>query len=133
MKSTVPTIIVVNDEDGLLRAITVMLRDYVTNAEVLSFQNSETAWQELSREDPDLLITDDAMPGLWGQEICRRLLGRKVSYPIIVISGWPPTEEWVKECASRGLNIRFLPCPFDKSEFDEILEASLNVERRDVK
>lgn len=120
-----PKIVVANDEDWLLGVITLLLRDCLNDAEILAFQNSKTAWRVLSGLDPDLLITDDKMPNLSGQDICQRLLARKVCYPIIVNSGWPLTEQWVREKATLGLNVRFLRCPFKPREFREALEGSL--------
>jgi len=66
---------------------------------------------------PDLLITDDGMPGMRGGEIVARLAERKVTYPIIVISAWEPTANWVQEYADRGMRISHLPAPFDVPTF----------------
>src|SRR5208283_5175110 len=81
--------------------------------------------------DPDLLITDDKKPGMNGEEICQRLLDRRSAYPIIVDFGWPPTEQWVRDCASRGLKIQFLRRPFLLEDFRKVLEGSLKPPRSD--
>lgn len=121
-------IIVVNDEDWMLELFEIMLRDFLKNVTVLSLQNSRTAWHVLSRTAPELLITDDKMGEINeinGEEICLRLLARHFTYPIIVTSGWPLTERWVRECAERGLNVRLLRCPFCEPELRRVVNASL--------
>jgi response regulator RpfG family c-di-GMP phosphodiesterase len=88
---------------------------------LITFLNSSEAWRELSQNDPDLLVTRDRMLGLTGEEICRRLFEQKATFPIIVTGGWPPTEKWVREYASRGLNIKFLLSPFTVEQFNKEL------------
>jgi len=105
-----------------------VIRLWFKDATFRLFQdNGEEAWQELSRTDPDLLIMADAMPVLRGEEIGRRLLDRKATYPIIVTSAFDPTEDWVREFASRGLNVRFLVMPFTIEDVRKLLEASLKI------
>jgi hypothetical protein len=111
-------IVVVDDEDGLLKMVELLIHDWFNEVTVLTFQNPDAAWRELSLGDPDLLITRDRMPALTGQEICQRLMGRKAAYPIIVTGGWPPTEQWVREYRSQGLNITFLRSPFSTEQFN---------------
>lgn len=116
-----------NDERPVLDTMTIILQHSLKNARILSFQNSKTAWEALLQEDPDLLITDDAMPGLRGKQICEQLLEQNTTYPIIVNSAWEPTKEWVEDCASRGLNVRFLECPFTVDQLLNVVEASLKI------
>lgn len=87
----------------------------------------EEAWTELSRIDPDLLIMADAMPFPRGEEIIRRLLDRKASYPIILVSSSPPVEKCVQECAAGGLNVMFLGMPFDWNHARNLLGAALKI------
>ena len=121
-KSRPLRIVVVDDEDWLIKMFTVLLRDWFNqNVTLLTFLDSSEAWEELSQADPDLLITRDRMPGLSGEEICQRLLKRSATFPIIVTGGWHPTEQWVREYASRGLNIAFLLSPFTVEQFNQEL------------
>ena len=104
-------IVQVNDESFVSEAFAVMIRHWFPDATVISFDNGVAALEELSRTDPDLLITDDKMPRMSGGELCQRLLERRAGYPIIVNSPWAPTEQWVDELAGRGLNVCFLAMP----------------------
>ena len=111
-----PKIIMVNDELCVLEALEMMIRCWFKKATILMFNVPEEALEELLRSDPDLLITDDKMPRLNGSDIVERLADRNVTYPIIVTSPWSPTEEWVREWASYGLNISYLaqPCTVEE-------------------
>src|SRR5271170_3740783 len=104
-------IVMVNDEPAPLQSFDLVIRHWFKDVEVLFFDNGAKALEELSRMDPDLLITDDRMPVMAGEELCQRLLDREVTYPIIVDSAWHLTEQWVQKFANRGLNVSFLPVP----------------------
>jgi DNA-binding NtrC family response regulator len=83
------------------------------------------------RNNPDILITDDIMDKrneLDGEELVRRLMRRNVSYPIIVTSGFPPTERWVREYMKRNSNISFLKCPFTAEELKKALSKHLGAD-----
>ena len=115
-------IVSVDDEEWRLGMVELVISSYFNGVTLQSFQNAEEGWQELSRTDPDLLITDDLMGKLNGDEIVRRLADRGVSYPIIVISGWPETEQWVSEYAGRGLNVALVQL-FRSSSLECFLRA----------
>lgn len=106
-----PRIVVVDDDPGVPDLIGMVMRLWFKELTFLPFTASTEAWAELAQRDPDLLITDDLMPAMSGQEICRRLLHRKAAYPIIVRSALNATQNWVDKLASEGLNMTFLPIP----------------------
>jgi DNA-binding NtrC family response regulator len=116
-----------NSELGPLQSWEIIIRDSYKDAELVLFQDSITAWQELSQKDPDLLITATWFFDLKANELVGRLMDRKAAYPIIVMIAYEPEELWVREYASRGLNIRFLSVPFDVATFRNLVAASLNI------
>lgn len=120
-----PRIVVVDDEDWLLEMLESSIRNKFKNVTIQTFQDSNEAWQELLRKDPDLLITRDKMPGLTGEDMVRRLVDKKVTYPIIVGGGWPPTEEWVRKLADKKSNLTFLLYPFTMEQLYEKLSKYL--------
>ncbi len=117
-------IVQVNDEPYVLEALGLMIRHCFPEATVLSFNSAIQALEELSQTNPDLVITDDAMPRMRGSELCQRLLDRKVTYPIIVDSPWAPTAQWVRELSDQGLNVFFLPVPCDLESLRKAIEAA---------
>jgi DNA-binding NtrC family response regulator len=129
-KKSAPRIVVIYDHTGVLEWITVVIKGSFKDATIFTFDDSEKAWQELSKIDPDLLITDYRMPRLSGKEILQRLLDRKATYPIIVTSAFMRTEwlAWVRESTSRGLNvITYLEHPLDIESFVSALETALKI------
>ncbi|HEY5040556.1 MAG TPA: response regulator, partial [Verrucomicrobiae bacterium] len=52
------------------------------------FTDGDQAWKELSQADPDVFITDIAHPGSDGWELVKRLAAKKVTYPIVVVTGY---------------------------------------------
>jgi DNA-binding NtrC family response regulator len=122
-------VVMVNDESSVLQTFELIIRHSFRDVTMVTFTNGAAALEELSRTDPDLLITDDRMAVMSGAELCRRLLARKVTYPIIVDSGYEPTEQWVREFAKQGLNVSFLPLPCDIASLRSLVEAALKIPR----
>lgn len=57
--------------------------------EVLTACDGDEAWETLVRERPDVLVTDLSMPGMGGDELCRRIKAdpdlRRT--PVIIVTG----------------------------------------------
>lgn len=126
-KTRPPRIVMVNTELSPLKACETVIRSWYKDAELVLFEHSTAAWEELSQTDPDLLITGTWFPVLRGKELVERLIDRKAAYPIIVMSAYEPEELWVEEYASRGIDIKFLSMPFDVAAFRDLVSGSLNI------
>ena len=122
-------IIVVDDDECFRELVESVILDKFQNVSVQMFSSPYKAWQELQRNDPDLLITDDMMMGSNqvnnGYDLVKLLAERKVNYPIIVASGYSPTEQWVREFAAENLSITFLGKPFTNEQFYQELSKHL--------
>ena len=59
-------IVLVDDERHMLKLLEMYLQEWFNAVELVMFQNGDPAWAELSRAEPDLLITDWRHPGLDG-------------------------------------------------------------------
>lgn len=105
-------IVLVHDEYWFTEMVETAILARFKNVTLQTYRDSNKAWLELSRTTPDLLIVGDVMPELDGEEIVRRLVDRKANYPIIVVLGWPPREQWVRNYADTNSNITFLRKPF---------------------
>jgi len=128
-KSRPLRIVIVNDEEGPLRSFEIVIRRWFKDVTMLFFDNGAAALEELLQTNPDLLITDDTMPVMGGDKLCQHLFDRQVTYPIIVHSSWEPTEQWVRGFANRGLNVTFLPVPFDVESILKAVETALKIPR----
>jgi DNA-binding NtrC family response regulator len=109
-----------DDEEVFLHLIAALLKRRFSHIQLFQFQNSPSAWRILTEASPDLLITDDIMSGNreWnGENIVRQLVARRVEYPIMVMSGWPPTQTWVHRVGAGHRKFAFLSNPFSLAEF----------------
>lgn len=119
------TIWVVNDEDCVLQAQAMILRQGFPHVTVRMFGDAVTIWAALQQDQPDLLITDDAMPAIRGQEIAERLHARGDKFPVLVTSPFEPTQEWVQGLAAQGMSIEWLALPMDLAVFLDRVTALL--------
>ena len=136
---TCPRIVLVDDEESTHEMVDLVLRESLTDYTLVKFLNRDEAWQELLRQEPDLLITDmlsTNVPGrteyfgMSGGELLQRLAERRVSYPILVvsgsfsISGW---EAYAKQFARPHLNVSFLTKPYSMDLFQLAVRKCLGL------
>jgi signal transduction histidine kinase len=82
----VPRRILIVDDEPTLRAV---LRDLLAQAghEVTEAESGRVALENLSTRAPDVLITDQDMPGMSGVELTRQARAAYPNLPIVVLSG----------------------------------------------
>jgi len=80
-----PTLVYLDDE---LPNFEFLFEGFSDRFEIHKFTDGDQAWQELSHADPDVFITDIAHPGSDGWELMKRLAAKKVTYPILVVTGY---------------------------------------------
>ena len=90
--------------------------------EFQKFKNGDDAWEALSEEDPDLLITDLFHPGLDGFELLCRLSFKSASFPILVTTTLTSHAEIKKFYPS--LNTQVLTKPFASADLFNYLSAT---------
>jgi len=115
-----------------------LIKPLLKEVTILSFQNRDTAWEELRRADPDLLITDmnnNNIPlrteyfGMSGWELLPLLTARAVKYPILVVSGsflMSGVESQARARAGPELNITFMSKPFTPDFFQSEVRRMLD-------
>jgi len=104
----------------LLEGIETAIRNQYKNANIKSFMDGDLAWQELLREEPDLLITTlGREKGLNGFNMVARLAEKKVEYPILAYDALmdKPGEEHALRLAGPNLKVSCLYCPFTTEQF----------------
>ena len=77
------TVLVVDDEPAILRALTTGLR--ARGYRVVSAARGEVAIELVVREDPDVVVLDLGLPDIDGVDVCRRLR-TWTDVPIVVLS-----------------------------------------------
>ena len=138
-RRTCPRIVLVDDEEFTHEMVDLVLRESLTDYTLVKFLNRDEAWQELLREQPDLLITDmlsTNVPartehfGMSGGELLQRLAQHRVTFPILVVSGSFSVSGWeayAKQCAGPHLNVSFLTKPYTVELFQLALRKCLGL------
>jgi len=111
------TVHVIDDDEALRDSLTFLL--HTARLDVQSYPSAAAFLEALPQANLSCVITDVRMPGMSGIDLLRRLRERKISVPVIVITGHGDIPLAVE--AMRIGAIDFLEKPFD----DEVLIASV--------
>jgi DNA-binding NtrC family response regulator len=105
----------------------LLLKHCYEGVEILKFGDARDAWQELSHRNPDLFITDIHHAWISCEEILSRLVERKVTFPILIISAYEKVDwrSW-----GPGLSVSFLSKPISLEEFRTAVETALQMPAR---
>lgn len=119
------TILVVDDEPGVLKVIQALLesRGYVVHAAARADKALDLFTREQARWD--MIVADVIMPGMSGPELVQRILPSRPDLAVLFISG-NVGDARVQELLSRNA-ISFLAKPFTIRDFEsrvaELLRA----------
>ncbi|HEY2512290.1 MAG TPA: ATP-binding protein, partial [Polyangiaceae bacterium] len=95
LRKSAPRVLIVDDETAILRALRLMLRDYV----VLTASGTAEALRIVAEEEIDAAVCDIAMPGTNGIDLARRFREMKpaLASRIVFMTGNPAT--WADDLA----------------------------------
>jgi DNA-binding response OmpR family regulator len=87
-------ILVVDDEPDIRQLSTEVLirHGYQVDAAV----DGAAAWESLSADSYDLMITDNNMPRLTGIELLKKLRAARMALPVIMATGTLPKDEFIQ-------------------------------------
>ncbi|MEO5701797.1 MAG: response regulator [Casimicrobiaceae bacterium] len=103
--------LVVDDEDALLRVLALVLED--EGYRVITARNGRMALDACRSEVADVVVTDYMMPEMTGNDFIAALHAERPRVPVIVMSS---LDEDVVARACKG-HARFFRKPFDVPEF----------------
>lgn len=116
-------ILLVDDDPASRRVIERVLRAGVPAAKLSCVGEGEQALALLAGAAIDLLITDLGMPGMDGIELLRQVANRRISVPVIVVTGrGGPTDE---TRALSGGAIEFFEKPIQAEPFIRCVQGLL--------
>lgn len=120
--ATSATILVVEDEDGVRRMLTKILR--AARYDVLEAESGEAALELLSTyAGPlDLVVSDVVMPGMNGRELLTRILEARPDVSTLLTSGYNE-DDLLKKEIEEGMN--FLAKPYSRTSMVEKVQAIL--------
>jgi DNA-binding NtrC family response regulator len=81
---TGPTVLIVDDERTLARAVKAFLAESGYEAEVAG--DAETALALVERLRPDVVFTDVRLPGMCGIDLLRRIREFDAAIPVIIMT-----------------------------------------------
>jgi diguanylate cyclase (GGDEF)-like protein/PAS domain S-box-containing protein len=117
-KETARTLLLVDDEENILRALRRTLRK--DNYNILTCTNAQEAFELLALNNVHVIISDQRMPGMTGTEFLKKV---KDIYPNtirMVLSGFTDLKS-VTEAINQGAIYKYLTKPWD----DNILSESI--------
>ncbi len=126
-----PQRILVADDDEDIRRLNIDILT-LSGYRVDAAEDGAVAWDNLQRNNYDLLITDNNMPKVSGFELLKKLRAGRMALPVIMASGTLPAEEfmqspWLQPTAT-------LLKPFTSDELlgtvRKVLHATDNVRER---
>lgn len=120
--SSEPTILVVDDDEPLLKLMEALLRTY--RMIPVTASSGKEAIDIVRREDPDLAIVDLNMPDVSAGELVAsiRRASRRSELPMIILSGDPVDEARRSET---GIDVAILK-PFDTADLIEKIREELD-------
>lgn len=110
LSSDLPTVLIVDDNHEIVDFLTSALSDNYTCIQAYS---GEEALENVKESVPDIIITDQMMPGMDGTELCRRLRHNHdtANTPIIMLTAKDDPDTEMKSIGS-GADV-FMPKPFN--------------------
>ncbi len=118
-----PRLLVVDDDPGLLRLLTIRLR--AENYEVEAVESAAAALAALTRVRPDLVITDLRMDQMDGIGLLKEIQARAPGLRVIILTAHGTIPDAVQ--ATQSGAFAFLTKPVEKQELLEKVQKALKV------
>ena len=120
-----PRVLIVDDEQAILRAYTRILSS--NGYTVATAQSGEIALELFGREPVDVIVTDLTMPGMTGIDFLRAVREKDPDVPVILMTACPSTET-----AARAMEygaLRYLLKPVARAALERALKDGLHLRR----
>jgi two-component system, probable response regulator PhcQ len=116
------TVLFVDDVPAVTAALKRRLRGEPFR--ILEAPAAARALEILADEPVDVVVSDEAMPGMTGSELCARIFERHPGVLCIILTGYPTVE-----AAMRAINdarvYRFMTKPCDPAELADVIRQAL--------
>jgi len=119
-------ILIVDDEQNMRVALFEALSR--NGHEVAVAENGAMALELVSRQVPDLVITDIKMPGMDGLELLRRIKGAHPELPVVIMTGFATVDTAVAAMKQGALD--YLLKPFPVEVIEETVARVFALDRR---
>lgn len=116
-----PTIIVVDDEESVCRAMDRLLRS--EGYQVKTFTSAEAFLMDLPADGPGCVLLDMSMPGVNGLELQQRLTAHDRAWPTVFVTGHGDVQTSVR--AMKAGAVDFLTKPVDDVALFHAIDQAL--------
>ncbi len=116
-----PTVFIVDDEPAMRKSLTQLVRSVRLPAE--AFESAEKFLAAFSPQRPGCLVLDIRMPAMSGLELQQTLLARRITMPIIILTGYGDVPTAVQTLKAGAFD--FVEKPFQNQRFLDSIHAAL--------
>lgn len=90
-----PTVLIAEDNTDLREYLESLV---ASEYNVLAFENGKQAWEQITKKNPDLVLSDVVMPEMSGYELCAKIKGdeRLCHIPVILLTAKASIEEKIE-------------------------------------
>ena len=129
MKEKIYRILVVDDQDVILKTIVAAFKD--TSCEISAVNNPVKAYQMVEDEHFDIVITDIQMPEMNGLDLLRKIKKHNGMIPVIIITGYTTINNILNAFRYGAFDFFFKPIKLDEIVC-AVNEAVAKIERVNV-
>lgn len=115
------SVLVVEDDRDIIELLRIHLGDL--NCDITAIENGTDGLETALSETFDLIILDVMLPGMEGTEICRRIRGKEIGTPILMLTA--KSEEFDKVLGLEMGADDYITKPFSIREFIARVKALL--------
>lgn len=118
-----PTILVVDDDSEVVHYLRTLLSPHYN---VICRFDAESAFKAVGEENPDLILSDVAMPGITGYDLCRRLKDdmQLCHIPVVLVTAMATVENQV-EGLDTGADA-YVTKPFEPTYLLALIKSQLS-------
>ena len=117
-----PKILLVDDDENLLRLMTIRLQGEGYQVEVA--EGGKEALKQLNSQSFDAVLSDLRMPGLDGMSLFEEIVALRKDIPVILMTAHGTIQDAV-EATQRGV-FGFLPKPIEHNTLRDLLEKAVS-------
>ena len=117
-----PKIVFVDDEESVLKSLSRIFFD--TTYDIHTFESAETALERIAELEPDIIVSDQMMPGMKGLEFLERAFELSPISNFMMLTAFPDYN-LVTKALNEGNICRFLTKPWKADEFRKLIEQIL--------
>jgi len=115
------TLLIVDDEPANLQKLR---RTFYADYRLLEASSGEEAYDLASRNDLDLVITDQKMPRLSGLKLLKKIIKIKPDVMRIILTGYTEVEDLI-EAINEGHVYRYITKPWEPGELRVVVRQAL--------